>query len=123
MHGYVFLNAHYESCKEKKAYNRSKLTQEEYYKIQVEIHNLINIRRNNILHFDNNEQVEALVYEVMVELYKIGKKFVSLGEVCEHLGVDKSTIPVIYYNEYYELDDFYKENPDIGTEKLNNTIH
>ena len=67
--------------------------------------------------------MEALVYEVMVELYKIGKQFVSLGEVCEHLGVDKSTIPVIYYDEYYELADFYKENPDIGTEKLNNTIH
>lgn len=68
-------------------------------------------------------QAEELVFNVMVELYKQGKTVVSMGEVCEILGVDKSEIPAVYYEDYYELADFYKENPDVGVEKINNTIH
>lgn len=74
---------------------------------------------------DNNEesQTEELVFDVIVELYKNGKEIVSMGEVCEILGVDKADIPAVYYEDYYELDDFYKENPEVGVEKINNTIH
>jgi predicted HTH domain antitoxin len=78
----------------------------------------------NILNFENDPQaVEELVYSIMVNLYQLGKQFTSLGEICEILGVDKSDIPVIYYDEYYELEDFYKENPKLGLEKINATIH
>lgn len=75
------------------------------------------------LNFDVDSHAEKLVFAVMVTLYKQGKEIVSMGEVCEVLGVDKTEIPAVYYEHYYELEDFYKENPDIGLEKISNTIH
>ena len=77
----------------------------------------------DILNSETETQAEELVFNVMVELYKQGREIVSMGEVCEILGVDKTEIPSVYYEDYYELDDFYKENPDVGVEKINNTIH
>jgi hypothetical protein len=68
-------------------------------------------------------QVEKLVFEAIVVLYKQGKELVSMGEVCEFLGLDKDNIPSLYYQQYYELADFYKDHPDVGLEQLNNTIH
>jgi predicted HTH domain antitoxin len=77
----------------------------------------------NILELRNSSQVEELVFSVMVELYQQGHKIVSMGEICEVLGIDKSEIPAVYYEDYYELADFYKEHPQIGVQKINNTIH
>jgi hypothetical protein len=77
----------------------------------------------NILNFDADSHAEELVFAVMITLYQRGKEIVSMGEVCEVLGIDKSEIPAVYYEDYYELTDFYKENPSIGLEKINNTIH
>lgn len=66
---------------------------------------------------------EREIFTVMVEFHKRGYKTISLGTVCETLGVDKSEIPDIYYTEFYELDDFYKENIDVAEELVNANIH
>jgi hypothetical protein len=77
----------------------------------------------SILKFDTETQADKIVFYIMVELYKQGHEIVSLGQLCEHFGIDKEEIPPLYYNEYYELDDFYKENPGIGIEQITNTLH
>jgi len=66
---------------------------------------------------------EREIFTVMVEFHKIGYSVVSLGTVCETLGIDKSEIPDTFYTEFYELDDFYKENPEIVEELANATLH
>jgi hypothetical protein len=77
----------------------------------------------NNLKFNADLHAEELVFNAMLVLYKQGKEIVSMGEVCECLGIDKTEIPAVYYEDYYELEDFYKQNPDIGLEKIINTIH
>lgn len=68
-------------------------------------------------------QLESALFSIIIEYYRKGYEYVSLGQLCEHFGIDKSIIPPLYYNEYYELDDFYKENPGIGIEQITNTLH
>lgn len=66
---------------------------------------------------------EREIFTVMVEFHKKGHSVVSLGNVCEQLGIDKSEIPDIFYTEYYELDDFYKQNIEIAEEVMTSTLH
>lgn len=63
---------------------------------------------------------DQLIYSAVVYFLRKGKTIVSVGEICELLGVDKLDIPSIYYNEYYELVDKYKQNPRLGLDELNN---
>lgn len=66
---------------------------------------------------------EREIFTVMVEFHKRGHSVVSVGTVCETLGIDKSEIPDIFYTEFYELSDFYKENPDVAQELTTAILH
>lgn len=66
---------------------------------------------------------EREIFTAMVEFHKRGHSVVSLGLVCETLGIDKSEIPDKFYTEFYELDDFYKENLEVADELTTATLH
>jgi len=66
---------------------------------------------------------EREIFTVMVECHKQGYSVVSLGTVCEILGISKSEIPDEFYTEFFELDEFYKENIEVAEELSTATLH